>query len=177
MSTQHDELLDPAVLVDIEHRPIDDVRSLRSRCIDVETGLSYLRRMVQAPLDIVIQEQRRRTEGGGPTDLATLIGDLPEVLSPGTRSFGVPRLPTQLEPSSVDPELSAELDRLVGEGQLASIVEMDDAQLEHLHGLLSAYERRVSERRRAFHSRIDALQAELTRRYRTGEATVESLLH
>lgn len=177
MSTEHDELLDPAVLDGLEHAPIDQVRALRARCIEVETGLSYLRRMVQAPLDIVTQEQRRRAEGGGPTDLATLIGELPEVLSPNTRSFGLPRLPTQLEPASVDPELAAELETVIGEGQLASIVEMDDVALDALHEQLAAFERRVSERRRAFHGRIDALQGELTRRYRTGEASVESLLH
>ena len=177
MSTDHDELLDPAVLDDLEHTPIDQVRALRARCIDVETGLSYLRRMVQAPLDIVSQEQRRRADGGGPTDLATLIGDLPEVLSPNTRSFGLPRLPAQLEPASIDPDLSAELDALIGEGQLVSIVEVDDAGLYALHEELAAFERRVSERRRSFHGRIDALQGELTRRYRTGEASVESLLH
>ncbi len=177
MSTEHDELLDPAVIDDVEHAPIDTVRALRAQCIEVETGLSYLRRMVQAPLDIVSQEQRRRANGGGPTDLATLIGELPEVLSPNTRSFGLPRLPAQLEPASIDPELAAELEAITGEGQLASIVEMDDVELDQLHEELAAFERRISERRRAFHGRIDALQGELTRRYRTGEASVESLLH
>ena len=34
----------------------------------------------------------------------------------------------------------------------------------------------MSERRHAYFDRIDALQAELTRRYRTGEATVDGLL-
>ena len=34
----------------------------------------------------------------------------------------------------------------------------------------------MSRRRRSLHERIDALQAEITRRYRTGEASVESLL-
>ncbi len=34
----------------------------------------------------------------------------------------------------------------------------------------------MSERRHAYFERIDALQAELTRRYRTGEASVDGLL-
>ena len=41
---------------------------------------------------------------------------------------------------------------------------------------LSAYEADVSARRKALFEQIDALQAEITRRYKTGEASVESLL-
>jgi hypothetical protein len=41
---------------------------------------------------------------------------------------------------------------------------------------LSALEVRVSGCRRDLFERIDALQAEITRRYKTGEATVDSLL-
>ena len=37
-------------------------------------------------------------------------------------------------------------------------------------------ERHVSGQRRALHERIDALQEELVRRYKTGEASVDSLL-
>ena len=36
---------------------------------------------------------------------------------------------------------------------------------------------RVSTLRRAMFDRIDTLQAELTRRYREGETTVDDLLH
>ena len=41
---------------------------------------------------------------------------------------------------------------------------------------LDQFEQQVSGRRRELHQRIDALQAEITRRYRTGEASVETLL-
>ena len=40
----------------------------------------------------------------------------------------------------------------------------------------SAHEAELSARRRTLHERIDVLQAEITRRYKTGEASVESLL-
>ena len=59
---------------------------------------------------------------------------------------------------------------------LARLMEASDADLEHLVEGISAYEHEVSARRRQLHERIDALQAELTRRYRTGEATVDALL-
>ena len=49
---------------------------------------------------------------------------------------------------------------------------LGDALVERLSG----YESGVSEQRHRLHQRIDALQAEITRRYRTGQASVESLL-
>lgn len=170
-------LLDPEHLNGLADRSIDDVRTLRARCIEVETGLSYLRRMVQGPLDIVNRELARRRDGGEHTDLETLIGELPGILAENTRSGGAGRLSSTLEPTTIDPELAAELDRLVGGGQLGALPDLDDERLRGFAEQLESFERRVSLRRRAFHNRIDELQAELTRRYRTGEASVESLLH
>ncbi len=170
-----DRLLTPDLLDGLAARPIDDVRALRAQCVEVETGLSYLRRMVQGPLDIVHREQVRRSSGDE-GDLATLVDELPGLLAEHTRSAGVGRLPQTLEPTSVDPALEAELDGLVGGGRIATVPEMSDADLDELAAGLTAFERKVSEQRHAYFERIDALQAELTRRYRTGEATVESLL-
>ena len=65
---------------------------------------------------------------------------------------------------------------MVGGGRAATVTDMSDADLEELAAGLTAFERKVSEQRHSFFERIDALQAELTRRYRTGEASVESLL-
>jgi hypothetical protein len=168
-------LLDPGVLEGLSTRPIDEVRTLRSECVDVETGLSYLRRMVQGPLDIVRRERARRSSGAE-ADLATLVDELPDVLAEHTRTAGVGRLPQTLEPVSVDPELEAELGGLVGGGRIAQVTDMTDPELEELAAALAAFERKISEQRRAFFDRIDALQAELTRRYKTGEASVETLL-
>jgi hypothetical protein len=173
--TERDRLLDPALVADLASRPIDDVRSLRADCVDVETGLSYLRRMVQGPLDIVQREQARRATGAD-GDLATLVDELPGVLAEHTRGSGVGRLSQTLEPTEIDPALQAELDDLIGGGVMGTVTDMSDAELEQLAEQLGAFERKVSEQRRAYFDRIDALQAELTRRYKTGEASVESLL-
>lgn len=170
-----DRLLSPDLLDALATRPIDEVRTLRAECVDVETGLSFLRRMVQGPLDIVHREQARRSSGTE-GNLATIVDELPGVLAEHTRSAGVGRLPQTLEPTSVDPELEAELEAIVGGGSISKVTEMTDPDLEALAANLATFERKVSEQRRAFFDRIDALQAELTRRYKTGEASVESLL-
>jgi hypothetical protein len=175
MTAESDRLLQPDYLADLEVRPIDEVRAMRDECVAVETGLSYLRRMVQGPLDIVSRDLVRREVGGEP-DRAALIDELPGILADGPRPPGNGRLSQSLEPVDLDPVLAGELDALVGGGAIADVVALGDRDLLELQDRLTDFEQRVSERRRAFFERIDALQAELTRRYRTGEATVDSLL-
>ena len=65
MGWDHDHLLDPEALADLEQRPIEDVRAQRAACVEVETGLSYLRRLIQGSLDIVGQAIEQRGADGG----------------------------------------------------------------------------------------------------------------
>lgn len=169
-------LLDPGYLGDLPARDIDAVRAMRAECQEVETGLSLLRRVVQGRLDIVGLELQRRAEGGDPDDLPDLIARLPELLSGRTRAPGVGRLPQMMTPGEMPPELEAELDGIVGTGHLADLPSVDDATLRSMAEQLADFEQRVSGHRRDLFERIDALQAEITRRYRTGEASVDSLL-
>lgn len=176
MDVELERILDPGYLGDLPRRPIEEVRTLRAECQRVETGLSYVRRLVQGRLDIVVGELQRRREGGDPADLSTLIGKLPEILSDRTRSPGVGRLPTIMAPGDVEGELTAALDAIVADGHLDSLPDVGDDELESMRQRLEELEHAVSAKRRALFERVDALQAELTRRYRTGEASVESLL-
>lgn len=148
---------------------------MRAECQEVETGLSLLRRLVQGRLDIVGLELARRAEGGA-GDLQDLISRLPEVLSDRTRSEGPGRLPTLLAPAELDAELQTRLDTLAPPGWLADATGISDEDLAAMAERLAEFEREVSDRRRDLFGRIDALQAEITRRYREGEATVDSLL-
>lgn len=149
---------------------------MRTACQEVETGLSMLRRMVQGRLDIVRSELDRRASGGEPGDLTDLIARLPEVLSDRTRTPGVGRLPQIMAPGELPPELEAELDDIAGSGHLADLPSRSEADLQRMTEQLHAFEQRVSEHRQALFERIDALQAEITRRYKDGEASVDALL-
>jgi hypothetical protein len=176
MASALDALLDPDYLGDLPARDMDDVRTMRAECQEVETGLSLLRRVVQGRLDIVGLELHRRAEGGDPEDLPDLIARLPEVLSDRTHSPGVGRLPQIMAPGELPADLEAELDGIVGDGHLADLPSVDDDTLQSMAEQLSAFEQRVSGYRRELFERIDALQAEITRRYKTGEASVDTLL-
>ena len=169
-------ILDPAYVADIGERTIEDVRAMRAECQDVETGLSYLRRVVQGRLDIVHAELSRRRSGGEPGDLSSLIEQLPAILGDHLRAPGNGRLPVSLDPGRLDPELEARLDALAADADNDAITEIDEPRLVTTGDALAELEQEISTRRRHLFDRIDELQAEITRRYKTGEASVESLL-
>jgi hypothetical protein len=176
MAADLQTLLDPGYLGDLPTRPMDEVRSMRAVCQEVETGLSLLRRIVQGRLDIVGMELTRRASGGHPSDLPDLIAHLPEVLSERTHAPGVGRLPQIMAPGELPAELEAELEGITGAGRLSELPSLSDDELRALAESLEGFEHKVSSHRQALFDRIDALQAEITRRYKTGEASVDALL-
>ena len=168
-----DETLDTAVLSTLS---MDEVRARRARANEAETGLSYLRRLVQGRLDIVHADLARRAEGGAPADVSSLVDRLPEILGDRVHAPGSGRLSNVEPPPTLDSEAQAELDAVVDAGRLASLPELGDAEVRDIAERLFALEQRISARRHELHRRIDALQAEIVRRYKTGEAGVDSLL-
>ena len=59
---------------------------------------------------------------------------------------------------------------------LGDLPARSDAELTEIRVSLAGVEADLSTQRKALFDRLDALSAEITRRYRTGEASVESLL-
>jgi hypothetical protein len=176
MAPALEHLLAPGYLDDLESRSLEDLRVMRAECQEVETGLSLMRRLVQGHLDIVMIERTRRVEGGAPGDLTDLLARLPEVLADRTQAPGPGRLPGQMAPGELDPSLEAELADLVGTGGVLDPSAVDDAELDRLAEALLALEVDVSGRRRSLFDRLDAVQEEIARRYRTGAASVDNLL-
>ncbi|MGE3619069.1 MAG: hypothetical protein AB7L84_01290 [Acidimicrobiia bacterium] len=156
--------------------PIEAIRAARAARQEREAALSLARRVVQGRLDIVGTELRRRAEGGDPSDLHALVERLPDVLaaSPAPATSARPTGLDEVPP--VDEATRGELDRIIGEAGLASLPTVDDGRLAAMAEELAVLERRLSEDRRVLHEEIDRLQAEVIRRYREGEATVDELL-
>jgi hypothetical protein len=171
-----DRLLDTAYLGDVEARPIEEIRAMREECRQTEDALSYLRRQVQGRLDIVAAELSRRIEGKEPYDPAALVDQLPEILGHNVLAPGLGRLPTSLgAPEELD-QVTVELEGILHHSSLMGLDKISDEEVRQLIDRLTEYERTVSDRRRALHDHLDALQAEIVRRYKTGEVSVESLL-
>jgi vacuolar-type H+-ATPase subunit I/STV1 len=175
------EAFDPEYTSDLEHLPMERLRAKRDACAQLETDLSYLRRLAQARIDLILAESQRRHSGGFETEggagAEDLVHRLPQILSDHGRQDGPGRLPSILAPAEGDQaRLSARVEEVLPSDQLGSLDELTPGQLDDLLRDLSELERRVSGERRALHDIQDRLQEELVRRYRSGEATVDALL-
>jgi hypothetical protein len=160
---------------DVTALSMEELRAKRAQSQAIEVGLSYLRRLAQGRLDIVAAEQRRRTDGGEPVATEDLVASLSDILGDHLIAPGNGRLPQLLSPDFEAFDTEA-LDAIAGPNRLSSLGECGDAELADLVERLAAFEAEVSAERRTLFGTIDALQAEITRRYKTGEASVESLL-
>ncbi|HEX7097272.1 MAG TPA: hypothetical protein VF183_15405 [Acidimicrobiales bacterium] len=170
------EVTDPAYLEGISTLPIERVRAMRAECQAIENTLSYVRRLAQGRLDIVGAELERRRAGGDPRDLRDLIGRLPDILSERGTAGGLPRPPLDLSTQDLTAGMVAEVDQILSPTQVGSVADLTDDQLADVRDRLDEYERRTSAIRHTMHAVIEALQAEIARRYRSGEASVDTLL-
>ena len=177
-SDEVERVLGPDPVADVGSISVAEIRAQRDECRRVEDKVSYLRRLVQGRLDIVEADLRRRAAGTSPSDLPSLVDQLPGILSDRVRGPGTgpgrlpdvdPRRPTTTTcwPSST---------RWPRPAPSTRSPTLSDDEVEALAAAFGELEHRVSERRRALFTRIDALQAELARRYKSGEASVGSVL-
>ena len=172
-----DVLLADDYLVGLPEMSLEDIRDRRAECWEAEDALSVLRRMVQGRLDIVHAELQRRAGGRQVGDMAHLVEQLPQILSEGGRpAQGRGRLPKNIAPDVNYRKLTAELDRIIDVDTSAGLLGMSEQRVRGIAEALEDLERNVSSRRRAVQERIDALQAEVVRRYKSGDADVDGLL-
>ncbi|MDG0977784.1 hypothetical protein [Ilumatobacter sp.] len=149
---------------------LDDLRALRQQLQHEDDVVSYARRVAQARLDLVKSEHARR-DAGPDADLNEQIGS---VLS--QHLTGGPARPPRPTEDLSDNALADELDAVCAERHFGRLDDLDDAELLALADAIGNFETRVSSDRRERFDRLDALSAELVRRYRDGEASVDSLL-
>ena len=147
--------------------------------------------MTQGRLDIVAHEAARRQVAAsgdvelGEGDPSSLLFDMPDILTDGPSVSGtMPGVPTGSggrqvsveEPGPVAITLTELLDRVASPSQLSGIDAIAAPELGDLFEALREFELELSAIRRQLHDRIDAIQDEIARRYRDGEASVDALL-
>jgi hypothetical protein len=170
------EAFGPDYLAGLRAMPMTQLRAKRDACVELETELSYLRRLAQARIDLIMAESERRQLGQPGSD-ATLIERLPQILGDHERGDSG-RLPALFAPSAdVQLSLGARLEGVLPSDQLGRLAQMEGTELDEFLDRLTTLERDVSAERRALHDIQDHIQEELVRRYRSGEATVDALLH
>lgn len=172
---QLSEVTDPGFLDGIETWPIDQVRAHRQTATELETSLSYLRRIVQGRLDIVLAERHHR-EHGEPAGVHDLVEELPSILSGNVHAPGFGRLPAVFAPGETESGLEQGLEEILPSSRVGSLPDLSEAELGEVATRLTEFERTVSTQRRGVLDVLDRLQDEIVRRYRTGEASVDHLL-
>ena len=167
-----DRVLAEDYLSGLQSAPLADVRVLRDEAEQEEVDLSYIRRLIQGRCDIVRAELNRR-EGGG---TASLVDGLAQVLADEPRSpaRGMGRH-TTIEPSRIDSHRRY-VESLVADVDLTDTAARTSDELHHTMRVLSEEEQVLSTKRRQVQQVMDACSAEITRRYRDGEADVATLL-
>jgi hypothetical protein len=166
-----DRVLSQDYLAGLDALPLDEVRSLRKEAEQEETDLSYLRRLLQGRLDILRAELARRA--GEETDL---VSALPRILADegGHAARGLGRH-IAVEPSRADSH-RRHVEALVADVDLSDPAAHDDGSLRRVVEVLEREERDVSDKRVRVQGVMDACAAEITRRYREGDADVADLL-
>jgi hypothetical protein len=153
-------VLDPAYIADLDARSVDELRTMHAECLELETEVSYVRRLSQARIDILEAELSRRASGGS---LEDLINDLPQILAdPGPRADPASsRLPMKMAPDQ-ESEWAADLEE--SESLLANLPSLSDDDLRGAMERLRALERDVSDERRALFGVIDRIDLDLAGR-------------
>jgi hypothetical protein len=82
-----DRLLAPDFVEGLAEAPVSELRAKRAECRQVEDLVSYLRRVVQGQIDLVVAEMEIRLVGGAGGHQHRLVEDLPSILG-GSHSAG-----------------------------------------------------------------------------------------
>jgi hypothetical protein len=166
-----DRVLAPDFLDGLEAKALSDVRAMRKEAEQEEADLSFARRMLHGRMDIVRAEQARRESPDG----GSIVDQLAKILAdPSRSSHGMGRHIT-VEPSRVDEHRRKE-EAIVADAEMSDVAHRTDDELAEALDRLRATEQEVSEVRRDVQRVMDALTAEIARRYREGEASVDDLL-
>lgn len=167
-------MLDPGYLADLGSIDMDQLRAKRLECEDEEAGLSYVRRVVQGRLDILRSEAERRRSGGGSGDVASLVSQLPEILSDRVHSPGPVRRSPVAQGERAGEGLAG-IDAVAPPERTVRVPEVPDDELAAMIAGLDEMQARLSKVRRSLHRVIDQIHEELVSRYQRG-ADVDALL-
>lgn len=162
---------------------LPELRALRRGARRDEADLSYVRRLLQGRIDILRAELAHRDPEPAPPVVVPagapvvdrLVDRLPEILTDApARTRSSARHVTVGTPYGEEYRLLAA--EMLGEVELSDLQARTDPELHTAMGRLVRYEQRVSRRRQQLQRTVDDCSAEITRRYRDGEAQVDELV-
>ena len=166
-----DVVLEPEYLESLADVPLDELRRRRSTTEDVESQVSYYRRLLHGRMDLLNFEVRRRSG----EEERTLLEALPEILASGMILGSEPNL-KYIETMPPIPTKTGRrlIDKIMEDGVLTQLPDLTLEEINEALDRLGEVENELSHQRKQLHGVIDTLQDEIVSRYRSqqGEATV-----
>lgn len=168
-----DQILDDDFVADIESIPLDDLRAKRRLCDELDTELSYYRRVLHGKMDLLSFELRRRAG----EEERTLLEALPDILAGAEPARTATGRSLPVSAPEVPASGRRAVDKVLEADFLVRLPSLADEELEDIQRELTEVETQVSEQRRSVYEVFERIQAELTRRYREGLADAGELIH
>ncbi len=169
-----ERVADPEYLDGLSSQPLEQLRVMREECREGEMELSFERRLCQARIDILSAELDRRA---GKTE-GDLVSRLPSILATETNTGSAP-LPARAPDFSIPRNADVprrRVEEVVGEQTLARLPVLPTEEIQEIMRSLAEFEKDVSARRKVVQEVMDKVQAEIVRRYTSGEADPASLV-
>ncbi len=166
-----DIVLEPDYLEGLSQLSLEELRERRSTTEDVESQVSYYRRLLHGRMDLLNFEARRRSG----EEERTLLEALPDILASGMVLGSEPKL-KHIETMPPIPTKTGRrlIDKIMDDGVLTQLPELTVEEINEALERLRDFEKELSDQRKQLHTVIDTIQEEIVGRYRSqqGEATV-----
>ena len=166
---RYEAIAEPGYVDDLNGRSLEDLRGLRDECRDVENEISFERRICHARIDILRAEIERRS---GEQD-QDLLSRLPEILGSAEFRDQESALPSRAPDFSIPRNADIprrRVEEIAGEQTMTRLNQLQSDEIKEIMSSLAEHERNLSARRRKLHEVMDVIQAEIVRRYTSGEA-------
>lgn len=161
-------MLQAEFVSDLDRLDLGELRERRDLTEDVESQVSYYRRLLHGRMDLLDFELSRR----GGQEERTLLEALPEILAKGMILGTEPTL-RHIEVMPPIPESTGKrlIDKIMDDGVLAQLPDLTEQEIADALVKLRDFERQLSAQRKQLHLVIDRIQEEIVTRYRTQHGT------
>lgn len=159
-----DVILSDEYIKDLKTISDEELREKRHEAEEVETEVSYIRRLAQARIDLFEAEKRRRTDG---STMADLIAMLPKILAGDEeRSEGGSVRPKKDLAPNAEIKWKRGGEQKVVDDSLSNIASLTDDQINESIEELKEFEDNISKTRKQLHEVLQFIDTEFVTRHK-----------